>query len=232
VHPKTHIGRFAAKGSEPGPYGSLLVASGTSAYDNPFRFSTKYADDETGLVYYGFRFYSTSLGGWASRDPTGAGIKVSRVRGTPSPTYDFSLLHANLRGFVINRPVDLVDPTGLANLRALGPRCCNVSGRNPEYAVVGNGQWRALAPGECTGFCEDCDGMTCNGAFYWYGGVGLGVGRFYCTASTPTAGSGTMGPRGWTPTSPGGNAQSPVQRGVPEEQETPPGYSWNPNQTL
>jgi RHS repeat-associated protein len=37
--------------------------------DQPFRFSTKYADIETGLIYYGRRFYDPRLGRWLSRDP-------------------------------------------------------------------------------------------------------------------------------------------------------------------
>ena len=36
---------------------------------NPFRFSSEYADDETGLVYYNYRYYSPRLGRWLSRDP-------------------------------------------------------------------------------------------------------------------------------------------------------------------
>jgi len=35
---------------------------------NPFRFSTKY-QDETGLLYYGYRYYDPSTGRWNSRDP-------------------------------------------------------------------------------------------------------------------------------------------------------------------
>jgi len=34
-----------------------------------FRFSTKYTDSESGLVYYGFRSYSPELGRWVNRDP-------------------------------------------------------------------------------------------------------------------------------------------------------------------
>ena len=33
------------------------------------RFSTKYYDAETDLYYYGYRYYSPSLGRWISRDP-------------------------------------------------------------------------------------------------------------------------------------------------------------------
>ncbi len=38
---------------------------------NPWRFSSKRVDDETGLVYFGRRFYSPSLGRWLSPDPSG-----------------------------------------------------------------------------------------------------------------------------------------------------------------
>ncbi|NEP84442.1 MAG: hypothetical protein F6K39_43830, partial [Okeania sp. SIO3B3] len=36
---------------------------------NVFRFSTKYLDVESGLYYYGFRYYVVELGRWVSRDP-------------------------------------------------------------------------------------------------------------------------------------------------------------------
>ena len=51
------------------PYGKPIRADGSYAVDNPFRFSTKYNDDETELVYYGYRYYSTELGRWWNRDP-------------------------------------------------------------------------------------------------------------------------------------------------------------------
>ncbi len=41
------------------------------AFVNPFRFSTKYCDDETGHYYYGYRYYSPTQGRWLSRDPIG-----------------------------------------------------------------------------------------------------------------------------------------------------------------
>jgi RHS repeat-associated protein len=37
---------------------------------NPFRFSTKYQDDETDLIYYTFRYYNASTGRWLSKDPS------------------------------------------------------------------------------------------------------------------------------------------------------------------
>ena len=52
-----------------GPFGEVIRASGTLSKLNPFRFSTKFQDDETGLLYYGYRFYDPSAGRWLSRDP-------------------------------------------------------------------------------------------------------------------------------------------------------------------
>ena len=61
----------------------------------PFRFSTKYEDAETGLVYYGFRYYSPELGRWINRDPI-------EERGG-----------LNLYGMVGNDAVNLIDKFGL-----------------------------------------------------------------------------------------------------------------------
>lgn len=52
-------------------YGNALNCTGVEAGNNRFRFSSKYLDDETALYYYGYRWYSPSLGRWASRDPMG-----------------------------------------------------------------------------------------------------------------------------------------------------------------
>jgi RHS repeat-associated protein len=54
---------------EYGPFGEVIRATGPMAKANPFRFSTKYQDDETDLVYYGYRFLNPSIGKWLSRDP-------------------------------------------------------------------------------------------------------------------------------------------------------------------
>ncbi|MFZ5723548.1 MAG: RHS repeat-associated core domain-containing protein, partial [Pseudomonadota bacterium] len=50
-------------------FGQTLAAYGSHAAANPFRFSTKYTDTETGLLYYGLRYYSPTLGRFVNRDP-------------------------------------------------------------------------------------------------------------------------------------------------------------------
>jgi RHS repeat-associated protein len=67
---------------------------------NSFRFSTKYQDDETSLLYYGYRYYNPSTGRWMSRDP------IEEEGGV------------NLYGFVINNPVNQVDLLGHAVIEA------------------------------------------------------------------------------------------------------------------
>ena len=76
-------------------FGNAIARSGAQADANPFRFSTKYSDDETGLVYYGYRFYSPSLGRWLTKDPI-------EERGG-----------YNLYAFPFNDPLNGVDPLGL-----------------------------------------------------------------------------------------------------------------------
>ena len=84
---------------EYGPFGEVIRATGPMAKANPFRFSTKYQDDESDLLYYGYRYYNLSAGRWASRDPldTGGGL--------------------NLYGFVSNDSINSFDALGLVDYK-------------------------------------------------------------------------------------------------------------------
>ena len=52
-------------------FGRIVSQSGSLADFFRHRFSTKYYEDETGLYYYGYRFYSPVLMRWLNRDPVG-----------------------------------------------------------------------------------------------------------------------------------------------------------------
>lgn len=52
-------------------FGNTLVAGGSKKNNFLHRFSTKPLDDETGLYYYGYRYYDPVTGRWPSRDPIG-----------------------------------------------------------------------------------------------------------------------------------------------------------------
>ena len=56
---------------EYGPFGELIRATGVKSEMFNFRFSTKYEDTETGLLYYGYRYYNAETGRWLNRDPIG-----------------------------------------------------------------------------------------------------------------------------------------------------------------
>ncbi len=78
------------------PFGEPLQATGPQANNNPWRFSARYTDAETGLVMYPLRAYSVTLGRWLSRDP------IKEAGGI------------NLYALVHNAPLNAVDALGLA----------------------------------------------------------------------------------------------------------------------
>jgi RHS repeat-associated protein len=49
--------------------GLLDAHAGPMAAQNPVRFASKYVDADTGLVNFGYRYYSASLGRFINRDP-------------------------------------------------------------------------------------------------------------------------------------------------------------------
>jgi RHS repeat-associated protein len=51
-------------------FGTVTVSFGISAASNPWRFSSEYAEDEIGVVYYNYRHYEFMMGRWQSMDPS------------------------------------------------------------------------------------------------------------------------------------------------------------------
>jgi RHS repeat-associated protein len=51
------------------PYGNLISSSGTLAGANVYRFSSKEIHANSGMYYYGYRFYDPNLQRWLNRDP-------------------------------------------------------------------------------------------------------------------------------------------------------------------
>jgi RHS repeat-associated protein len=50
-------------------FGKTKLAKGSIAMKNRYQFSTKQIEQGNGLMYYGYRYYSSSLGRWACCDP-------------------------------------------------------------------------------------------------------------------------------------------------------------------
>lgn len=53
------------------PYGKQIRSEDTAGTENPFGYSGQYTDKETGLVYYGKRYYNPSMGRFINKDPIG-----------------------------------------------------------------------------------------------------------------------------------------------------------------
>ena len=119
-----------------GPFGEPLRETGEYAKLNPYRFSTKYVDDETGLMDYGLRYYGSLDGRWKSRDP------IEEEGGV------------NLYGFVGNDGVlnwDFLgmDCIAITDRVVIGPTyhyaleriqgCCSQVGVEKNYSEVING---------------------------------------------------------------------------------------------
>jgi RHS repeat-associated protein len=78
------------------PFGNTISSSGNLASANVYRFSSKEIHANSGMYYYGFRFYDPNLQRWINRDPV-------RERGG-----------LNLYGYVYNDAANFVDPYGLS----------------------------------------------------------------------------------------------------------------------
>jgi RHS repeat-associated protein len=104
---------------EYGPFGDPIGVRGPYAETNPIRWSTKYTDCETELVYYGSRYYSPSLGRWISRDP------IEEDGGK------------NLYAFVANSPVHSLDALGQILLETLFAEGFEFPNEAAELAVKG-----------------------------------------------------------------------------------------------
>jgi RHS repeat-associated protein len=94
------------------------VLSDTSPGFQPFGFAGGLYDPDTKLTLFGARSYDAEVGRWLSKDPIG-----------------FNGGDTNLYGYVLNDPVNLVDPSGLYAL-CDGIRC-STDGTRPVSGWIG-----------------------------------------------------------------------------------------------
>ncbi len=128
-------------------FGETLCIIGADTAVNPFRFSTKYIDQESGAFYYGFRYYNPAIGKWLSRDPMeeGGGLALTVIVNNDSiAKFD------KLGLYIYNEDIQRVDPkhkdldgsaaavfftANISKLKTkpLGKRCFIV-----EFEITGN----------------------------------------------------------------------------------------------
>ena len=136
-------------------FGRTIAKSGVMADTFPFRFSTKYYDAESGLYYYGYRYYSPELGRWLTRDP------IEEEGGD------------NLYAFCDNCPILLCDVLGLDELDDIEAmyrqiiakareRGADVAADNLEYFLSTQGGSRTLPVTWLRGFTPVIQGESTN----------------------------------------------------------------------
>ncbi|MGH9571476.1 MAG: RHS repeat-associated core domain-containing protein, partial [Candidatus Angelobacter sp.] len=84
--------------SDYSPFGTEYVVTGPGI--TPYKFTGKERDSESGLDYFGARYYSGTSGRWMSPDPVG----LSREPQSPQTLNKFS--------YCFNNPLGLTDPDG------------------------------------------------------------------------------------------------------------------------
>jgi len=119
------------------PFGNIISKSGTLADANVYRFSSKEVHVNSGMYYYGFRFYDPNLQRWMNRDP------LEEEGGI------------NLYDYVSNNPMNWVDGFGLAIIY-------NDTGK-PIIVSGGAGPGEGHNPGNEV-FVVVPPGATCGGA--------------------------------------------------------------------
>jgi len=107
-------------------YGNIISDS-NPGFSVPFGFAGGLYDQETGLVRFGARDYDSTVGRWTAKDPLG-----------------FAAGDVSLFGYVLNDPVDFVDPEGLSATCSSSPsfgscwkNCMSKYGANIALIALG-----------------------------------------------------------------------------------------------
>ncbi len=109
------------------PYGNSITATGTNAANNVYRFSSKEFHVNSGMYYYGYRFYDPNVQRWLNRDPLGDGGSLVYAMSSFQPSFEVSggipyietthleeLEGPNSYAFVGNNPTEYWDGFGTA----------------------------------------------------------------------------------------------------------------------
>ena len=89
------------------PFGETWVEEHSNTQRTPYLFTSKELDEETGLYYFGARYYDPRTSVWQSPDP----ILRQHLRGEPAGGA-FAPVNLNLYGYAHQRPIAASDPNG------------------------------------------------------------------------------------------------------------------------
>jgi RHS repeat-associated protein len=177
------------------PFGETWVEESSNTQRTPYLFTAKELDEETGLYYYGARYYDPRTSVWQSPDP--AFIKgyyfVNRdnaehrdegfipLRDLPGDGGIYNSRNLAFFAYTHQNPIKLIDPDGqvpfLAITAGVGAIVGGAAGAYISYRNSGEVSWKAVAGGAAAGTAI---------------GLGSGAGLAYFTAGSMTASTGAV----------------------------------------
>ena len=101
------------------PFGEVFVEERNNIWNTPYLFNAKEFDEETGLYYYGARYYDPRVSLWTTTDPL-----------------EEEYPNITTYGFCHNNPVVLVDPDGMGDYYNKAGRWLGNDGRKDNIAYL------------------------------------------------------------------------------------------------
>lgn len=96
------------------PFGEVFIEERNNTWNTPYLFNAKKLDEETGLYYYGARYYEPRLSLWMSVDPISNFDPRNRENYFDGEHNDGVYNYRNLNPYIYcyQSPISLVDPNG------------------------------------------------------------------------------------------------------------------------
>ena len=192
------------------PFGEQSASCGTNITE--LQFTGKERDTESGLDYFGARYYGSTIGRFTSPDSA-----ADEVLSVPIPFADLKNPQSlNLYSYVGNNPLSRTDPDGHDyTICATGQQCVHLTDQQYYDAIHGQGNNGINAPAFGQSGNITCGGAVCGTASYMdqgavvdlsggqlmgvaggkafgaaFGLIGEAVGRLFGSTATEAAGEG------------------------------------------
>ena len=120
-------------------FGNIIDDTNPS-FDMPFGFAGGLHDKDTGLIRFGYRDYDPDIGRWTAKDPI-----------------LFAGGDTDLFGYVLNNPVNMIDPYGLYSLYELEHDLANYSAGLGDALLLGFGDNLRDLTGDALGLSDVVD---------------------------------------------------------------------------
>ncbi len=98
------------------PFGEVFIEERNNTWNTPYLFNSKELDEETGLYYYGARYYNPRMSHWLSVDPPifDEYLEQKKEEGEGQNRGVYEPINLNVYNYTKQNPVKLVDPDGKA----------------------------------------------------------------------------------------------------------------------